>query len=147
MSFYAELQITSNFSFLRGGSHPEELAVTAAALGHAAFAVTDRNTLAGVVRALKAAKEVGIRFVVGCRLDLRDGNSLLCFPTDRAAYGRLSRLLTIGKRRAAKAECHLDYADLAAHGPGQIVIALPPEDGVLGDAFRDFLGRLAADFP
>ncbi len=95
---YAELQVTSNFSFLRGGSHPEELAVTAAALGHAAFTVTDRNSLAGIVRGHKAAKETGIRFIPACRLDLRDGMSLLCFPTDRAAYGRLSRLLTVGKR-------------------------------------------------
>src|SRR5260370_18210611 len=95
---YAELQATSNFSFLRGGSHPEELAVTAASLGHAAFAVTDRNSLAGVVRAHKAAKEVGIRFVVGCPLDLRDGPSLLCFPTDPPAYCPLSPLLTLGHR-------------------------------------------------
>jgi len=123
---YAELQVTSNFSFLRGASHPEELAVTAAALGHDAFAITDRNSLAGIVRGHKAAKAVGIRFLPGCRLDLRDGSSLLCFPTDRAAYGRLSRLLTVGKQRAPKGECHLDYADVAAHGAGQIVIALPP---------------------
>src|SRR5260221_10973140 len=142
---YAELQVTSNFSFLRGGSHPEELAVTAAALGHAAFTVTDRNSLAGIVRGHKAAKETGIRFIPACRLDLRDGMSLLCCPTDRAAYGRLSRLLTVGKRRAPKGECHLDYEDVAAHGAGQIVIALAPDE--LDDAFRAFLSRLAADFP
>src|SRR6202795_4911623 len=75
MTGYAELQVTSNFSFLRGGSHPEELAVTAAALGHSAFAVTDRNSLAGVVRAHKAAREAGIRFVLGVRLDLRESVS------------------------------------------------------------------------
>jgi error-prone DNA polymerase len=141
---YTELQVTSNFSFLRGGSHPEELAVTAAALGHAAFAVTDCNSLAGIVRGHKAAKEAGIRFIPACRLDLRDGMSLLCFPTDRAAYGLLSRLLTLGKRRAPKGECHLDYADVAAHGAGQIVVALAPDE--LDDAFRTFLSRLAADF-
>jgi error-prone DNA polymerase len=145
MTGYAELQVTSNFSFLRGASHPEELAATAAALGHRAFAVTDRNSLAGIVRAHKAAKAVGICFIPGCRLDLRDGMSLLCLPTDRAAYGRLARLLTIGKRRAAKGECHLDYADVAAHGAGQIFLALPPD--ALDDAFRGFLMRLAADFP
>src|ERR1700731_1185845 len=108
MTGYAELQVTSNFSFLRGGSHPEELAVTSAALGHAAFAITDRNSLAGIVRGHKAAKEAGIRFIPGCRLDLSDGMSLLCLPTDRAAYGRLSCLLTVGKRRAPKGQCHLE---------------------------------------
>jgi error-prone DNA polymerase len=141
---YAELQVTSNFSFLRGGSHPEELAVTAAALGHAAFTVTDRNSLAGIVRGHKAAKEAGIRFIPACRLDLRGGLSLLCFPTDRAAYGRLSRLLTLGKRRAPKGQCHLDYDDVAAHGGGQLIIALPPDE--LDNAFRTLLSRLAADF-
>ena len=117
---YAELQVTTNFSFLRGASHPDELVVTAAALGHQAIAITDHNSLAGIVRAHHAAKEVGIRLVVGCRLDLRDGTSLLAFPEDRAAYGRLTRLLTLGKRRAPKGECHLDYADVVAHGDGQI---------------------------
>src|SRR5690242_7015206 len=129
---YAELQVTSNFSFLRGASHPDELVVTAAALGHAAIAITDRNSLAGIVRAHHAAKTVGIRFVVGVRLDLRDGTSLLAYPQDRAAYGRLTRLLTLGKRRAAKGQCHLDYTDLVTHGEGQTVIALPPEHSLFG---------------
>ncbi|HEY1259514.1 MAG TPA: error-prone DNA polymerase, partial [Stellaceae bacterium] len=137
---YAELQVTTNFSFLRGGSHPAELVVTAAALGHAAIGITDRNSLAGIVRAHQAAKEVGIRLVVGCRLDFRDGTSLLAFPEDRAAYGRLTRLLTLGKCRAPKGECHLDYADLIAHGEGQVVVALPSEDP------QDFAARVAADF-
>src|SRR5215831_7402123 len=113
---YAELQVTSNFSFLRGASHPDELVLTAAALGHRAIAITDRNSFAGIVRAHHAAKEIGIRLVIGCRLDLRDGTSLLAYPTNRAAYGRLTRLLTLGKRRAPKGECHLDYNDLVAHG-------------------------------
>src|SRR5215469_440703 len=145
--FYAELQVTTNFSFLRGASHPDELVVTAAALGHTAIAITDRNSLAGVVRAHHAAKEVGLRLVVGCRLDLRDGTSLLAFPSDRAAYGRLARLLTIGKRRAPKGECHLDYADVRAHGAGHIMVALPPESGALDETFRAFLTAVAADFP
>ena len=125
---YAELQVTSNFSFLRGASHPDELVVTAAALGHAAVAITDRNNLAGIVRAHHAAKTVGIRLVVGVRLDLRDGASLLVYPQDRAAYGRLTRLLTLGKRRAPKGGCRLDYADVVAHGEGQILIILPGDD-------------------
>src|SRR6516165_6945787 len=135
---YAELQVTTNFSFLRGAAHPDELVVTAAALGHAAIAITDRNSLAGVVRAHHAAKEVGLRLVVGCRLDLRDGTSLLAFPEDRAAYGRLTRLLTLGKRRAPKGECHLDYADVVAHGEGQIVVVLTEK--------AEFAARVGADF-
>src|SRR5207249_7389946 len=115
---YAELQVTSNFSFLRGASHPDELVVTAAALGHQAIAITDRNSVAGLVRAHHAAKTVGIRLVIGCRLDLRDGTSLLAFPEDRAAYGPLTRLSTSGTRRAPKGECQLDYADVAAHAEG-----------------------------
>jgi error-prone DNA polymerase len=125
---YAELQVTSNFSFLRGASHPEEMVAIAAVLGLAAVAITDRNTLAGVVRAHVAARQAGIRLVVGARLDLEDGPSLLCFPTDRAAYARLSRLLTAGRRRAPKGECRLRLADVVAHGDGQIVVALPPAD-------------------
>src|SRR5437762_13939544 len=85
---YAELQVTSNFSFLRGASHPDELVVTAAALGHQAIAITDRNSVAGIVRAHHAAKIIGIRFLVGVRLDLDGGGSLLGYPQDRAAYCR-----------------------------------------------------------
>jgi error-prone DNA polymerase len=140
---YAELQVTSNFSFLRGASHPDELVATAAALGLAAIAVTDRNSVAGLVRAHQAAKTVGIRLVVGVRLDLDDGTSLLAYPQDRAAYGRLTRLLTLGKRRAPKGECHIGYADVVAHGAGQIVVALPPEAGDVAA----FAARIAADFP
>ncbi len=125
---YAELQVSSNFSFLRGASHPEELAETAAALGHAAIAITDRNSLAGVVRAHVAAKRAGIQLVVGARLDLTDGMSLLAFPTDRAAYGRLARLLTLGKRRAKKGDCLLTRRDVAGHRAGLLVIALPPDE-------------------
>src|SRR5207244_10385120 len=141
MPGYAELQVTSNFSFLRGASHPDELVVTAAALGHAAIAITDRNSLAGIVRAHHAAETIGIRLVIGCRLDLRDGTSLLAFPEDRAAYGRLTRLLTLGQRRAPKGECHLDYADVVAHGEGQIVVVLPSE----AVDMADFTARVAAD--
>ena len=154
MTHYAELQVTTNFSFLRGASHPDELVVTAAALGHTAIAITDRNSLAGIVRAHHAAKEVGLRLVVGCRLDLSDGASLLVFPEDRAAYGRLTRLLTLGKRRASKGECHLDYADLVAHGDGQIIVVLPPPGpspacgggNGWGPDMVDFAARVAADF-
>jgi error-prone DNA polymerase len=136
---YAELQVTTNFSFLHGASHPDELVLTAAALGHRAIAITDRNSLAGIVRAHHAAKEVGIRLVIGCRLDLRDGTSLLAYPTDRDAYGRLTRLLTLGKRRAPKGECHLDYGDVVALGAGLIIVVLPSGDPYLAT-------RVAKDF-
>ncbi len=125
---YAELQVTTNFSFLRGASHGEEFVAQAKALGLAAIAIADRNTLAGVVRAHVAAKEAGLRLVIGARLDLEDAPSLLCFPTDRKAYGRLSRLISLGQGRAGKGKCHLFLADVAAHAEGQIFIALPPDD-------------------
>jgi len=125
---YAELQVTTNFSFLRGGSHPHELVAEAKALGLAALAITDRNTLAGVVRAHAAAKQVGLELIVGARLDLVDASSLLCLPTDRDAYGRLSRLLSQGQRRTDKGKCLLSLDDVAAAARGQILIALPPED-------------------
>src|SRR5579872_5412908 len=102
---YTELQVTSNFSFLRGASHPEELVKQAAAYGHHAIAITDRNTLAGIVRAHDAARKIGIRLLPGCRLDLMDGPSLLALPTDKEAYARLSALLTSGNLRAEKGEC------------------------------------------
>jgi len=144
MTAYAELQVTSNFSFLRGASHPDELAITAAALGLEAIAITDRNSLAGVVRAHMAAKQAGIRLVVGVRLDLIDGPSMLCYPTDRAAYGRLCRLLTTGKRRTEKGQCDLTLEDLFDHGDGQIVIALAPADP--GADFGALLALLAERF-
>jgi len=146
---YAELQVTSNFSFLRGGSHPDELVRQAALLGLDAIAITDRNSFAGIVRAHQAAKEAGIRLVVGVQLDLRDGTSFLAYPEDRAAYGRLTTLLTLGKRRAPKGECHLDYADVVAHGEGLVVALLPPDnaDRVSLNAHRAIAARVATDFP
>ncbi|HEV7367692.1 error-prone DNA polymerase [Arenibaculum sp.] len=140
MTGYAELQVTTNFSFLRGASHAEELALTAAALGHRAIAVTDRNTLAGVVRAHLAARGAGIRLVVGCRLDLVDGPSLLAWPTGRAAYARLSRLLTLGNRRAAKGQCRLFRADLPDHAEGMLLAAIPPDhpDTAFAEALADY---------
>ena len=127
MTAYAELQAISNYSFLRGASHPEQLVTTAKKLGLSAIGLADCNTLAGVVRAHVTARDAGIRLVVGARLDLADGPSLLCYPTDRAAYGRLCRLLTLGKRRAKKGECLLFLEDVYTHAEGQIFILVPPE--------------------
>src|SRR3954464_4672038 len=124
---YTELQVTSNFSFLRGASHPEELVEQAAAYGYEAIAITDRNTFAGIVRAYAAAKKSGIRFIVGVRLDLLDGPSLLAYPTNKTAYSQLSNLLTAGNRRAEKGECYLYKADVYKHGKGVKFVALPPD--------------------
>src|SRR5690606_29815528 len=125
---YVELQVTSNFSFLRGASHPEELVEQAAALGYKAIALTDRNSLAGIVRAHMAAKKHCIRFIPACRLDLQDGPSLLAYPKNRAAYGRLCTLLTTGNRRAEKGKCHLYKSDVYAHAGGMAFIAVPPDN-------------------
>ena len=94
---YAELDALSNFSFLEGASHPAELVAEAERLGLAALGLADRNTLAGVVRAHAEAKTRGFRFLVGCRLVFTDGAELIVYPRDRAAYGRLCRLLSLGK--------------------------------------------------
>ncbi|MEM9422507.1 MAG: PHP domain-containing protein, partial [Pseudomonadota bacterium] len=100
---YAELSAFTNFSFLQGASHPDEIVATASVLGHQAVAVTDVNSFAGIVRAHVAARDTNIRFIVGVRLILEDyPTNLLAWPQDRAAYGRLCRLLTLGKRRAEK---------------------------------------------
>ena len=99
---YFELQCTSHFSFLRGASSCEELFAHAATIGIGGLAIVDRNSLAGIVRAHEAAKVTGIRMIVGCRLDLVDGMSMLVYPTDRAAYARLCRLLSVGKKRGGE---------------------------------------------
>jgi len=122
---YAELQVTSHFSFLRGASSAEELFSQAALMGIEALAVADRNSLAGIVRAHEAARTTGVRPIVGCRLDLTEGMSLLVYPTDRDAYSRLCRLLSLGKGRAGKGKCHLEWSDLVAYGEGLIAVLLP----------------------
>ncbi|SEH99924.1 error-prone DNA polymerase [Paracoccus alkenifer] len=122
---YAELQVTSHFSFLRGASSAAELFATAAAMGIEALAVADRNTLAGIVRAHEAARETGVRLVVGCRLDLACGMSVLVYPTDRPAWSRLCRLLSLGKSRAGKGGCHLEWPDLAASAQGLLAVLVP----------------------
>jgi error-prone DNA polymerase len=125
---YAELQATSNFTFLRGGSHPEELVEQAAIYNYDAIAIADRNSVAGIVRAHVAAKKLNIRFIPACRLDLLDGPSLLAYPTDREAYGRLSALLTVGNLRAEKGECHLYKADVYKHKQGIKFVVIPPDE-------------------
>ena len=143
---YTELQVTTNFSFLRGGSHPEEFVEQAAALGYSRIAITDRNTLAGVVRAHSAARKIaGFGIVVGCRLELLDGSPLLAFPTDKAAYARLSGLLSLGNGRAEKGQCHLYQSDVFDHAEGIRFIALAPVSLNASFAFEDdFIRTLSA---
>ena len=141
---YAELQATTNFSFLRGASHAQELMLTGQALGLSAVGVADRNSLAGVVRAWTAAKDLQIRALTGCRLDFMDGTpSLLCYPSDREAFASLTRLLTIGQRRAEKGECHLFWKDFLEHADGQLALIVPPAR--LDEAFETDLTRMAGE--
>jgi len=123
---YTELQVTTNFSFLRGASHPEEMIERAAELGYRGIAVTDRNTLAGIVRAHAEARGRNIRFIPGCYLDLQDGPGLLAYPADRDAYSSLSSLLTKGNLRTEKGKCSLYRADVYEHAKGLKFIVVPP---------------------
>jgi error-prone DNA polymerase len=128
---FAELAAATNFSFLRGASHPEEMVARAAELGLSGLGVADRNTLAGVVRAHVYARENraalgSMRVVVGARLVfVDDGPELVVYPETRAGYGRLCRLLTKGNLRAPKGECHMNFADALEDAQGLRAIALP----------------------
>ena len=141
---YIELQVTTNYSFLRGASHPHEFATQAKNLGYEVLAISDRNTLAGAVRMHVACKQQNIRMISGVRLDLNDSPSFLCFPTDRRAYGRLSQLLSLGKRRAGKGQCYLFLKDLLESnvfqaGEGQVIIVIPPEE--INSVFKNSLHK------
>ncbi len=120
---YAELHCLSNFSFLRGASHPEELVERAQALGYAALAITDECSLSGVVRAHLAAKNAGLPLVIGSEFTLADGVKLVLLATDRRSYGNLSQLITRGRRSAKKGSYTLSRADVAAlrAGPARAV--------------------------
>ena len=129
---YVELQVTSHFSFLRGASSAEELFAAAALLGYKALGITDRNSVAGMVRALRGSDKTKLRLVAGCRLDLMDGSALLVWPEDRAAWSRLTRLLTTGKARAdrkkgEKGQCFLHWEDVAAWSEGLVAALVPNE--------------------
>jgi error-prone DNA polymerase len=125
MTAYAELAVTTNFSFLRGASHAQELVERAKELGLAGLGIADVNSVAGVVRAHDAAKEHGVKLAVGARLVFADGTpDILAYPRDRAAWGRLTRLLTTGKRRSEKGQCTLYFDDLLDHVAGQSLIVM-----------------------
>jgi len=139
---YSELQVTSNFSFLRGASHAHELVEQAETFGYQKIAITDRNTLAGIVRAHAACREKNVKLIPACRLDLLDGQSLLAYPTDKEAYGRLSALLTLGNMRADKGSCHISRADVYAHSKGIIFCVVMP--GELNRRFEYEAGFISA---
>jgi error-prone DNA polymerase len=126
MTGYAEFAVTTNFSFLRGASHGEELALQAKELGLTGLGVADRNSVAGVVRAHQAAKEAGLPFAPGARLVFCDGTpDVLAYPESRSGWGRLTQLLTLGKRRTEKGQCQLYRDDLFAHAAGLNLVVMP----------------------
>src|ERR1700736_915055 len=134
---YAEIGITTNFSFLRGGSHPQDYVHQASKLRLPVIGIADHNTLAGVVRAYKELGNPEVKYkpklLIGSRLVFMDGTpDILVYPRDRAAYGRLCQLLTRGKRGddTDKGECHLKLDDLLEFAEGQLlVLALPHRFG------------------
>ncbi|MFW2829635.1 error-prone DNA polymerase [Sphingomonas sp. ID0503] len=143
---YAELQTTTHFSFLRGASSCDELFAAAQLIGLPALGITDRNSVAGLVRAHCSARDTGMRMVTGCRLDLMDGSALLVWPEDRAAWSRLTRLLTIGKLRAdpakgEKGQCFLHWEDVEAQAKGLVAALIPGE----ADARTEHQLALTAD--
>jgi error-prone DNA polymerase len=131
---YAELHCKTNFSFLHGASHPDELVYQAAELGYKALAITDRNSLAGVVRAHIAAKEAGMKLLIGAELTLLNAPAVVLLATDRESYGHLSRLITIGRRNAPKGECHLSFDDLGSNSTG--LLACIVGNATLEDLYR-----------
>ena len=152
---YVELQVTSNYSFLRGAAAAEELVAAAAELGLPAIGVTDLNTVAGVVRMHDAAKQCGIRLLPGARLRFLDATpDILCYPRDRDGWGRLTRLLTLGKTRVEHGDtgetakqrnrCFLYYEDLLKHAASHVLIAVPPMR--IDPDLRRLVRRMAADF-
>ncbi len=141
---FVELGLSSPFSFLRGASDSIELVLTGLGQGMDSIGIADRNTLAGVVRLHSAAKGAGMRPLIGCRLDPVDSPSLLAYPIDREGYGRLSRMLSLGKMRSAKGECDLSLSEIALHGEGIAFIAMPEKDLT---AFETALPALVAALP
>ncbi len=140
---YVELQVTSHFSFLRGASSPEELFAAAAMLGHEALGVADLGTVAGLVRARQGQKATGVRLIAGTRVALTDGRQLLLYPTNRTAWSRMTRLLTLGKARGGKGRCVLAWEDLENYADGLIAILLPD---MPGDALANELAELRSVF-
>jgi error-prone DNA polymerase len=146
---FAELGALSNFTFLEGASHPKELAATAKVLGMTAIGIADRNSVAGLVRGMVAAEQLGLDFVAGIRLCLADGAEYLAWPSDRAAWARLCRMLSAARMEGEKGETHLTREMLVAGAEGSVLAIIPParpDEAFAGRARRDagaLKGRLA----
>src|SRR6476659_7365470 len=144
---YAELHCLSNFSFLRGASHPEELAERAHAQGYAALAITDECSVAGAVRAHLAAKEAQLPLVIGSEFTLADGLKLVLYATDRDTYGDLTQLITRGRRHAAKGAYALTRGDVAELAPRCPALWIPPSSRTHGDRWDEGARWIADVFP
>lgn len=125
MNTYAELHCLSNFTFLRGASHAEELVERANELGYTALAITDECSLAGIVRAHVAAKACGLKLIVGSEIHFADGPSIVLLATDRTGYANLSELITLGRRNAIKGSYSLSFNDIQNGLPGCLALLLP----------------------
>ena len=123
---YAELHCLTNFSFLEAASHPEELVTRAAELGYSALAITDSNSLAGIVRANTAAKDHPLKLIIGSEIRPLDAPPVVLWAKDRSGYGNLCRLITLGRRRAAKGDCRLGVEDIAGYSTGLLAGVVPP---------------------
>ena len=138
---YAPLWCKSNYSFLEGASHPEELVEACRRLGLPSLAVTDRNGVYGIVRAHVRARELDIHLVVGSQVSLRDGSEILLLVQDREGYAHLCRLLTAGHLRGAKGNCRVSWEEVCRHSPGLIALWIgasgPTGSGGTGPAGRD----------
>ena len=148
---YAELHCLSNFSFLRGASHPEELAERAHALGYAALAITDECSLAGVVRAHLAAKPLGLKLLIGAEIRLEEGPALILLATNRDGYGDLCELITRGRRAASKGSYRLIQADLERGLADCLAVLIPPSSplscSAVGEGEAEHVRWLKARFP
>ncbi len=154
---FLELSALSNFTFLLGASHPEEVMARAAEMGMAGVAVADVNSVAGIVRAHAHARELarladeegrewpGTRLIPAARIVLRDGFTVTCLPQDRAGWGRLCRLISTGRLRAVKGECDLSLDDLLDWGAGMVLLIHPPARGQM-EAWRGVVARLVSRF-
>lgn len=143
---YAELHCLTNFSFLQGASHPDELVARAAELGYSSLAITDVNSLAGVVRANTATKDHPLHLIIGAEIRPLDGPPVVLWAKHRQGYAKLCRLITTGRRRAPKGECLLTLDDIAQHASGLLAGVVPPPHGEefsvpLGRRYRDIFGE------
>lgn len=137
MSFYIPLWCKSNFSFLEGASHPDELVDEAYRLGLPAIALTDRDGVYGVVRAHVKAREVGLKLIIGSEVTVGDGSTIVLLAQDRGGYANLCRLITKGRLRSEKGESAVSWDEVCAHAPGLIALwggevgsVIPVETGI-----------------